>query len=75
MAHIAAFRGIRYDPGRFPNGDVSAVIAPPYDVLGPSERNALLARSDRNIVTIDLPHMPPGFAGPPEVYALSLIHI
>lgn len=68
MAQIAPLRGIRYDPARLPNGDLSAVIAPPYDVLSQADRDALLARSDRNIVAIDLPHMPPGYAGPAEVY-------
>lgn len=67
MAEIAPFTGIRYDPTRL-DGDLSAVIAPPYDVLGRQERDALLARHARNIVAIDLPHMPPGFAGPPEAY-------
>jgi len=69
MARIAPFRGIRYDARRFPDGDLSSVIAPPYDVLGQSDRERLIAGSERNIVVIDLPHMPPGFAGPPESYA------
>ncbi len=71
MARIAPFRGIRYDATRFPGEDVSLVIAPPYDVLSEADRDALLARHDRNIVAIDLPHVPPGSAGPPEAYARS----
>ncbi len=71
MARIAPFRGIRYDPSRHAGGDLSPVIAPPYDVLGQADRDALVARDDRNIVSADLPHMPPGYAGPPEAYARS----
>ena len=71
MAHIAPFRGIRYDPLRLPGGDLSAVLAPPYDVLGQADRDALVDGHPRNVVAVDLPHMPPGFAGPPEAYARS----
>jgi len=50
-------------------GDVSNVIAPPYDVLNADQKNELLARSENNVVAIDLPQMPPKEAGPDEVYA------
>ena len=69
MAQIAPFCGIRPDPSRYAGGDLSDVIAPPYDVLSRADRDALLACHERNIVAVDLPHMPPGFAGPPEAYA------
>ncbi len=69
MAQIAPFCGIRPDPSRFATGDLSDVIAPPYDVLSEADRDGLLVRHERNIVAVDLPHMPPGFAGPPEAYA------
>jgi uncharacterized protein (DUF1015 family) len=35
--------------------DLGAVIAPPYDVLSPSDRDALAARSEHNIVHVDVP--------------------
>ena len=70
MLEIAPFSAIRYDFSRL-GGDLSAVLAPPYDVLDQDDKNTLLARSDRNIVAIDLPHIPPKTAGPPEVYAAS----
>jgi uncharacterized protein (DUF1015 family) len=35
--------------------DLSEVIAPPYDVLSPADRDALAARSDHNIVHVDVP--------------------
>jgi uncharacterized protein (DUF1015 family) len=35
--------------------DLSEVIAPPYDVLSQADRDALAARSDHNIVHVDVP--------------------
>jgi uncharacterized protein (DUF1015 family) len=70
MGLIAPFSAIRYDYSKC-GGDVSGVIAPPYDVLNQGDKDALLARSDRNIVGIDLPHLPPKSAGPVEAYERS----
>ena len=70
MAEVRPLAAIRYDHTRL-GGDLSTVIAPPYDVLGAADKETLLARSDRNIVAIDLPHIPPKSAGPPEVYQAS----
>lgn len=67
MLEVAPFSAIRYD-ARHLGGDLSNVLAPPYDVLDETDKKALLARSDRNIVTIDLPHLPPKSAGPTQVY-------
>jgi len=64
---IRPFRGWRYCVGR--EGDVSDLIAPPYDVLGQQDKEELLSRSDRNIVGVDLPHVPPGEVGPDEAYS------
>lgn len=44
------------------------MIAPPYDVLSAEDKAALIAQHDRNIVGVDLPHVPPKTAGPDEVY-------
>ncbi|MCC6581756.1 MAG: DUF1015 domain-containing protein [Phycisphaeraceae bacterium] len=49
-------------------GDLSALIAPPYDVLDETSKAALLSRSEYNIVAVDLPHLPPKTVGPDEVY-------
>ena len=48
-----AFRGIRYrtDGSR----DLSAVIAPPYDVISEEKQAEFHARSERNFVRIELP--------------------
>jgi uncharacterized protein (DUF1015 family) len=70
MAEVAPFAAIRFDAARS-GGDISNLIAPPYDVLDQADKDALLARSDHNIVAIDLPHIPPKSAGPPEAYARS----
>ncbi len=70
MAEIAPLQAIRYDFDRLA-GDLSAVLAPPYDVLDDAEKSALIAKSDRNIVAIDLPHVPPKVAGPASAYQKS----
>lgn len=63
---IRAFRGWRYRPGV--GGDISPVIAPPYDVLNAQDKQALLAQSSQNIVKVDLPHVPAKEVGPEECY-------
>jgi uncharacterized protein (DUF1015 family) len=68
MAQVEPFAAIRYDFAAL-SRDVSSHIAPPYDVLNQQEKDELLATSPHNIVAIDLPHLPPKSAGPPEVYA------
>jgi len=63
---IRGFRGWRFAGI---GGDVSGHIAPPYDILSAAQKQALLGRCARNVVAIDLPHVPPAGAGPDEVYA------
>jgi len=67
MLEVRPFAAIRFDHTKT-GGDLSALIAPPYDVLDQSDKDALLAKSDHNIVAVDLPHLPPKSAGPPECY-------
>jgi len=52
MAEILPFRGVLYDPAKA--GDVTAVVAPPYDVIGPAEQAALYERHPCNIVRLEL---------------------
>ncbi|MGE5609584.1 MAG: DUF1015 domain-containing protein [Bacillota bacterium] len=66
MAHIRPFTAIRYAPHM--GSDLSRLIAPPYDVLDEKGKDALQARHADNIVTIDLPHMPPKTVGPDAAY-------
>jgi len=75
MLEVLPFRATRYDFRRC-DGNLSTLIAPPYDVLESADKDALLRKSDRNIVAVDLPHLPPKSAGSPEAYARSakLLH-
>src|SRR5438132_1608964 len=52
MAEIIPFRGVLYDPAKV--GDLAQVVAPPYDVIGPSEQTALHARHPANIIRLEL---------------------
>ena len=56
MAHIVAFRGILYNPKKV--SDPSKVIAPPYDVISPEERERLYKRSPYNVVRLILNQEP-----------------
>jgi len=50
---IRPFRALRYNPEVV--GDPGAIIAPPYDVIGPDLHKELLARHPKNSVRLDLP--------------------
>ncbi len=52
MVAIRPFRALRYDLDRV--GDLSGVIAPPYDVIGPDEQARLYDASPYNIVRLIL---------------------
>ncbi|HHJ99053.1 MAG TPA: DUF1015 domain-containing protein, partial [Actinobacteria bacterium] len=41
-----------------PGADLSDLTAPPYDVVNPEQRAALLARNDHNVVALELPDGP-----------------
>ena len=63
MADIQPLAAIRY-----PQGEQTALISPPYDVLSSSDKQQLLAKNPHNVVAVDLPHVPPKNAGPAEAY-------
>ena len=50
---LRPFRALRYEPSRV--GDLGAVMAPPYDVVDSATRERLVARSEANVVRLDLP--------------------
>ena len=52
MAEVQSFRGFRYDLARV--GNLSDVIAPPYDVIDPTLQQALYDRSPYNTVRLIL---------------------
>ncbi len=58
MADIRAFRAHRYDLGRV--GNLSDVIAPPYDVIDPALQQALYDRSPYNCIRLILNKETPG---------------
>jgi len=52
MTKIDAFQGYRYNPEKV--GDLSLVMAPPYDVIDAALQDKLYAKSPYNVVRIDL---------------------
>lgn len=52
MPGFSPFRGVRYNAE---GGFVDDVIAPPYDVISATDREALVARSEHNAVRLELP--------------------
>ena len=52
MPRFEPFIGIRYDTTSL---DPALITAPPYDVISPSDRVALIASAPANVVRIDLP--------------------
>src|SRR5215213_8407199 len=57
MADLAPFRGVRYRGE--PPGDLSTVIAPPYDVISPAQQDALYDRSPHNVIRLEYGREPP----------------
>jgi uncharacterized protein (DUF1015 family) len=53
MADVKPFRAERYDEAKA--GLLERLVAPPYDVISPSEREEYLARSPYNVVHLTLP--------------------
>jgi uncharacterized protein (DUF1015 family) len=71
MADVQPFRALRYDLGVV--GSLQSVIAPPYDVIDPEQRKQLAARSEHNVVAVDLPQDPLG--GDPYEEAARLLDL
>jgi uncharacterized protein (DUF1015 family) len=55
MARVRPFPAYRYAR---PERDISAVTAPPYDVISAEQRAELLARDGHNVVALELPDGP-----------------
>ena len=51
MAAVRPFRALRYDPSRI---ELSSVLAPPYDVIGPELQGRLYSRAMQNVVRVEL---------------------
>ncbi len=52
MANVKPFCGLRYNTGKV--GSLSFVTAPPYDIISESEQDALVARHENNIISLEL---------------------
>jgi uncharacterized protein (DUF1015 family) len=53
VAVVRPFRPLRYDEAVA--GPLDSLVAPPYDVIGPEQRKALLGQSPYNVVHLTLP--------------------
>jgi uncharacterized protein (DUF1015 family) len=60
MTTIRPLRGLRFNPERVP--DISTVIAPPYDVISPPQREWYHKSDPHNVVRLILPVAPPQVA-------------
>jgi uncharacterized protein (DUF1015 family) len=64
MADVRPLRALHYDRAVLPD-----VVAPPYDVIDPEQRERLKARSEHNVVEIDLPLGDDPYGHAAEVFA------
>ena len=52
MAEVKPFRAVRYGERA---GSLETLVAPPYDVISPAQRDELAARNEHNVVHLTLP--------------------
>lgn len=52
MATVRPFRGLRFERAA---GALADLVAPPYDVVSPEQRDALAAKNEHNVVRLTLP--------------------
>jgi uncharacterized protein (DUF1015 family) len=69
MPRFEPFAGLRYAP----SVPLDEVIAPPYDVVGPEEREKLAARHSANAIHVELPVADPGRGLNPYEHAATLL--
>jgi uncharacterized protein (DUF1015 family) len=69
MAEVKPLNALHYNLAAV--GSLGDVTAPPYDVIDPEQRAALLRRSPFNVVEIDLPEAPGG--GDPYEHAAETL--
>src|SRR5438132_6716371 len=73
MAEVQSFRGFRYDLARI--GNLSDVIAPPYDVIDPALQQALYDRSPYNTVRLILNKETPADSANDNRYTRAAQHL
>src|SRR3712207_4577897 len=64
MAEVLPFRALHYDLSRLQD-----LTSPPYDVIDPEQRAALLAQDPHNVVEIDLPQGDDPYGHAAETFA------
>src|SRR3954468_8666310 len=62
---LRPLRALRYDTGRVA---LEAVVAPPYDVISPADREALLRRDEHHVCRLALPAAAGDAARPPHAW-------
>jgi uncharacterized protein (DUF1015 family) len=67
MADVHPFRAWRYDLAQV--GDLSDVVAPPYDVIDENFRSALYKKHPCNVIRVDFNREEPGDSSPDAKYA------
>ncbi|MDI9637345.1 DUF1015 domain-containing protein [Kamptonema cortianum] len=56
MATIRPFKGLRF---KADGSELSQIVAPPYDVISPDQREHLAAKNEHNVVRLTLPEQMP----------------
>jgi uncharacterized protein (DUF1015 family) len=69
VAEVLPLKALHYDLDEV--GSLGDVVAPPYDVIDETQRDELVARSQHNVVELDLPRDPEG--GDPYEHSASLL--
>jgi uncharacterized protein (DUF1015 family) len=67
MADVQPLRALHYDQAVA--GPLQQLVAPPYDVIDPAQREALAAQSPHNVVRVDLPQGDDPYATAAETFA------
>ncbi len=65
MPAVYPFNAVQYQSA---SADISALVAPPYDVIDAASKAELLKKDPHNVVGIDLPHVPAKELGPDSAY-------
>ncbi len=53
MTEVLPFKGLRYNLEK--SGEITTLVAPPYDVVDKSGRDSIVARNPKNVFSLELP--------------------
>lgn len=51
MANVIPFKGLRYNPDKV--GNLSDVVAPPYDIISPDEQKRYYDKHEKNVIRLE----------------------